>query len=220
MTSLSICNTPSFDHHNQSLSMIDVPENSHYSNTSSFDPCLSMFPLPLEDEDMKVSLHPNRTDDKDYSVRFAANPVSRVAFCVDTEDATQCWYTLDDLMSFKIERKSIVYALRQSGGKIPETAKICTRGFEDYVSQETAIAKRQNIKHAVKAVLMEQDRQRSEGRRDETMLALISHEATYASARRAEQFGLCDAQEAFRLYAEYIQMIKSENNYNSVARTA
>lgn len=158
--------------------------------------------------------HRHRTDNR--QVRFPSNPVSGIAVCIATEDFGQNWYSIEDLVSFKIERRNVVCALRQAGGKIPDTA-LCVRGFEDYVSQATAIAKRQSIKNTIKAVLLEQERQRSEGLRDETKLAMISQLETGQLKRKAEHFGLCDAQEAFRLYAEYVQMIKSKN---SVARTA
>lgn len=123
---------------------------------------------------------------------------------------------------FKEERRRIARAARRGETlHLKDSSTYCVRGFEDYLTPQNVLAKKNIIKTVIRIVLNEQELQRSEGRIDESELRQASIRATSFSRSSARKYGSSDAEEALSHYVTFLGEIftKSSSVYsNGVVR--
>jgi hypothetical protein len=106
-----------------------------------------------------------------------------------------CWYTKEDLVGFKSERKVIVRRLKRydwDASKI-DTTKNELRGLEAYASIEFNTFMQNKRKEVIHGVLKEQNRQRSFGTFDQDRISAVSCDASAWARSRAHELGNNDA---------------------------
>ena len=138
---------------------------------------------------------------KSCTKRRASLPVMRrIRFamtsevCVfDAPSSLKKWYTDDDHRRFKLQRAIDVMTLRRRQARAttmgPQDEQACPIGLEKMLSEEVIMKAEKSRKYVVRAVLREQNRQRSFGIDDPVRIALLSVEFTAESLKEAVKRG-------------------------------
>ena len=113
----------------------------------------------------------------------------------------------EELAVFKQDRKSLVKVLKRVQFDLSQvdTSVHCLRGYEAYFSVQANKEYKLKRQMVWKAVLQEQARQRYMGRKDATMMQLVSTHATQWARDTATELGMQDAQVALTIFLDYMQ---------------
>lgn len=117
------------------------------------------------------------------------------------EEVKTSWYSKDELIVFKKERRDTVKILKRAGfnKSAIDTEQNCLRGFEPYFSVEVNKATKCARDLVYTVVFSEQNRQRSCGISDHETMRTCSQQASQWALRNALELGSQDAAESYVL---------------------
>lgn len=114
------------------------------------------------------------------------------------EELASCWYTRDDLVNFKSDRKTIFKILNSGNFDLSHVKKVTNedyRGLEAFFSMSCNRNMKLKRSQAIKSVIREQSRQRMSGKTDAEAIRQVSRSQTEWARERGERFGKEDAEQ-------------------------